>query len=329
MKDQELEVLEQYDVKINSTRKIRGAILCDTEQGLFVLKELVFSEKRLPELFALHEHLWEQGYKYTDQILKTKEEQLFCVSEEGTKYLLKRWFCGKECESKYEMDVMDGVKNLAVLHYAMREVNLESDWQKETLEQEYFRHNRQLKKVRGFIRNKVSKGEFEHVFLKHFDEMYDWATCAKDCLQKLNYSLLLEESRQAGMIVHGEYNYHNIIMTPSGVATTNFEHFYQGIQVSDFYYFLRKTMEKNQWNIELGHRMLEQYNRILPFSREQLSFIAVQLIYPEKFWKVANSYDCSSKSWISAKSVEKLELSIHQMEEKKEFIDTLFPGVLS
>ena len=41
MKENEVSVLDQYDIDIKSTRRIRGAILCATNQGLFVLRELM------------------------------------------------------------------------------------------------------------------------------------------------------------------------------------------------------------------------------------------------------------------------------------------------
>ena len=55
-------------------------------------------------------------------------------------------------------------------------------------------------------------------------------------------------------MVHGEYNYHNILMIqgdynyrkePYRIATTNFEKFKPDVQVEDLYYFLRKVMEKH------------------------------------------------------------------------------------
>ena len=323
MKEKELEVLEQYDIDVNSTRKIRGAILCDTNRGVFVLKEMHFSEKRIPALYELYQHIQQQGYKNVDIIVKNKEDSLLSVSEEGTKYLLKKWFYGKECDNKRELDILEGVQNLALLHRIMKQP-LEDRGLREDLQEEFLRHNREMKKVRTFIRNKVGKGDFELVFLKHFDAMYEWAEMACASLKSSEYERLLEQSEKEGAVVHGDYNYHNVLITSGGVATTNFEHFHQGIQLSDFYYFLRKTMEKNQWDVKLGHKMLECYNRILPLSEAELGYLAVCIAYPEKFWKAANSYYRSLKAWISAKSLEKLELGILQTEEKKKFLKELF-----
>lgn len=323
MKENELEVLEQYDIDVKSTRKIRGAVLCDTNQGAFLLKEMHFSEKRIPALYELYRHIQAQGYENVDIIVKNKEDAFLTTSEEGTKFVLKKWFHGKECDNKKEQDILDGVQNLALLHRIMKKP-CEDKGTMEDLQEEFLRHNREMKKVRTFIRNKVGKGEFELVFLKHFDTMYEWAENASIRLESSGYKTLLLNSVEEGAVVHGDYNYHNVLVTPIGIATTNFEHFHQGIQLTDFYYFLRKTMEKNQWDVTLGHKMVECYNRILPLSEAELSYLAVCIAYPEKFWKAANSYYRSRKAWISAKSLEKLKLAIKQTEEKKHFLETIF-----
>ena len=46
MKEYEAEVLEQYDMEVKSTRKIRGAFFCDTSEGTMLLKETHISERR-------------------------------------------------------------------------------------------------------------------------------------------------------------------------------------------------------------------------------------------------------------------------------------------
>lgn len=37
MREYELEVLEQYDIEVISTRKTRGAYFCNTKEGLMLL----------------------------------------------------------------------------------------------------------------------------------------------------------------------------------------------------------------------------------------------------------------------------------------------------
>lgn len=329
MRDNELTILDQYDIDVKNTRKVRDAFLCESAQGLFLIKELCFSEKRLRVLERIYDHLKQQGCENIDWILKTKENELFCMSEDGTKYFLKRWFSGRECDIRREKDVLDAVTNLTRIHLALQEFEgNESEglcvMSAEDLRQQYFRHNREMKKVRTFMRDKVDKGDFELAFLKHFDSMYNTADSALEHLKKSNYEELLIECKRKNKLVHGDYNYHNVLMTYMGIATTNFEHVQSNIQITDLYYFLRKVMEKNHWDIALGNKILNCYQRNISFQKGELEYIAICLAYPEKFWKVANSYYRSRKVWIPAKNLEKLELVIKQTEEKKEFLENIF-----
>lgn len=330
MREYELEMLEQYDIDVKNTRKVRDAFLCETEQGLFLLKEMKISERRMTVLEWLGEHLKEQDCANIDWILKNKEGSLFSVSEEGTKYLVKRWFAGKECDVQREKEVLMAVENLTKIHVALKQPVSEERWSRafvspgEDLRQEFFRHNREMKKVRTFMRERVGKGEFELAYLKHFDTMYAYADAALELLNASNYEELYHKSLQEKKMVHGDYNYHNLLIMHTGMATTNFEHISVNVQVTDFYYFLRKVMEKHHWDERLGDKMIECYQRHLPFAKGELEYIAICLAYPEKYWKAANSYYRSRKVWIPAKNLEKLELVIRQTEEKKQFLNTLF-----
>ena len=324
MRETELEVLKQYDIDVKSTRKIRGAILCDTNQGVFVLKEMQMSDKRIPALHDLYQYIQDQGYQNVDAIVKNKEDSCISVSEEGNRFILKKWFCGKECDNRQEQDVIKSVKNLARLHKIMKNPFDGVVHMEESKIDEFARHNRELKKVRSFLRDRVRKNEFEICFLKNFDAMYEWAEIANEKLECSRYLQLFEQSKNERCLVHGDYNYHNVIMLDYDVATTNFEHFHGGIQVADFYYFLRKIMEKNRWNIKLGLKMIEEYDKISGLGKAEMEYLAVCTAYPEKFWKVANSYYRSRKSWISAKSIEKLEIAIRQTEEKRVFLQSIF-----
>lgn len=330
MKENETSVLEQYHIDVRSTQRIRGAVLCNTNLGLFLLKELKLSEKRVPMLYKLCMYLNEKGYGMVDGIIKNEEDELVSCSEDGTKYILKKWFDGKECDMKRESDLLEAVRNLAYIHSIMRG---EIDWGEgsekfilagEDQRNEYYRHNRELRKVRTFIRGRVGKGDFELTFLEHFDAMYEWAEMAGKQLEKSGYEKLFRESHERKTITHGDYNYHNVLMTAQGIATTNFDHFHEDVQVSDLYYFLRKTMEKHQWDEKLGSKMLEVYSSVKTLSKEELEYLAICLAYPEKFWKAANSYYRSSKAWMPVKNFEKLEVAIRQTEEKKQFLKTIF-----
>lgn len=325
MKDNSLNVLEQYDIEVSSTRKVRGAVLCDTDEGLLLLTEAAVSDRKISVTGALAAHIVSRGYTGIDSMMINKEGEFVTRGEDDTRYILKKWFAGRECDAKKESEILDAVRNLARLHNIMKMPD--EEWQHyrgNDLNDEYMRHNRELRKVRTFIRRRTVKGEFENELLQHFAELYEWAEHAALRLKESDYKKLYEKSAEEGTVTHGDYNYHNLIVTPRGMAATGFEHCRMDIQASDFYYFMRKMLEKHRWSVELGRAMLRAYQEIRPLSEEERDYIAIRLSYPEKFWKITNSYYHSNKAWIPGKNVEKLRMATAQLEEKKQFLNKIF-----
>ena len=51
-----------------------------------------------------------------DAVIENKEHELFSTSEDGIKYVVKRWYDGKECDIRKEQEIVGATKNLAKLH---------------------------------------------------------------------------------------------------------------------------------------------------------------------------------------------------------------------
>ena len=184
MQEYERYVLEQYDIDVNSTHKIRGAVLCETDRGPFLLRETTTAPARLQALCGLYEDLRRQGYLNVDAVVPNKAGEYVTVLEDGGRYLLKRWFQGRECDLRRPAEILSASGNLAKLHLLLRSGEREGLTAAESLEEEYRRHDRELKKVRKFVREMSPKGEFEAAFLKCFDQMYRWAHAAEELLKQ-------------------------------------------------------------------------------------------------------------------------------------------------
>lgn len=349
MREYELEVLEQYDIEVQGTRKIRGAFFCDTKEGTMLLKEAQVSARRAPLLYALLQEVSEEGCLRADIPVKNKEGGFVSTSRDGTRYMLKKWFPGRECDVKKVPEILLAAENLACLHGKMkwRDGMFEESEGVEScppigrnLCEEWKRHNREMKKIRVYTRNKVSKNIFEFLFLERFEEMYSLAERMTRRLEASQYADLYADSIREGCLVHGDYNYHNVILLPAtgisdktcakegascgGVATTNFEHFRLDVQMQDLYYFLRKVLEKHRWEERLGLAILEAYQSVRPLTEREWEYLALNLAYPEKFWKTVNTYYHSNKAWAPEKNVEKLKTAVSQTEEKLRFLERIF-----
>ena len=76
-----------------------------------------------------------------------------------------------------------------------------------------------------------------------------------------NYEEYCRRVEKEGQVYHGSYTYHNIIMCSDGIATTVFDKCAYGMQLLDLYYFLRKVMEKNEWNSAYGEALTKVFDQ--------------------------------------------------------------------
>ncbi len=185
------------------------------------------------------------------------------------------------------------------------------------------RHNKELKKVRSFIRNKKNKTEFELCFLQYFTMFYEKGVCVQEALARPEYEALQSRAEAEGQYRHGEYSHHNVLFTAKGIATVNFEHYMKDIQIGDLIHFLRKIMEKYDWDETLGCGLLEAYDHVRPLTATELCYLAYRLAYPEKFWKLTNRYYNVNKAWISGRNTAKLVRLVAQETKKEYFVRKL------
>ena len=98
MYDRGLSVLEQYGLGAKSSYRGRGALLCQTQIGLVLIREFTGSDKKLKKQQELLLQL-EKGCQYpVDQILATEEGKLVSTDKDGISYVVRRWYEGRECD---------------------------------------------------------------------------------------------------------------------------------------------------------------------------------------------------------------------------------------
>jgi len=361
VEDRSQEALKKYRLKIYNIYRARGAFLLETDDGLKLFKCFEGSKNRALFEHKVKEHLCQYGYPNTDLFVKSEEEEIISEDGSGCQYIMKNWFWGEECNMKEQLQIEIAAANLARLHCILQNV----DFTKEQLEhnvspdlmETFDKRNRELKRVKAYIREKRQKNEFEIAYLNYYDSFYEQGVIAANQLACSQYKRLMQQAVTQQSVCHGNYTYHNIIMlkskseamtknyVPPGwinkqplsatefemdgglIATTNFEKSYIGLQVCDLYQFIRKVMEKNDWDIMYGSSIIEAYHRIKPISKEELNILYLLLLYPEKFWKITNFYYNGKKSWISGRNTQKLNM-IGEQNEKKEMFLKRFHSIL-
>lgn len=323
MYDRGLSVLEQYGLDAVAVYRGRGALICRTEEGLVLIKEFNGTPRKLERQAALLESLSEDCPVFTDRILGNWEGCYVSVDKENVPYIVKRWYEGRECDTRSQEDICGALTALAELHKKMR-MPVQPHYVRESLKSEFQRHNRELRKIRKFVCGKQRKTGFELELLDTVCRFLGHGEEAARRLECSGYESLRARKLQEGTVCHGEFNQHNVlILEDKSRAATNFDRWNFDIQTADLYQFMRKILEKHNWDISLGRKMLSAYHQVRPLSVEEIEDLRLRFSYPEKYWKLANHYYTHNKAWISKKSLEKLVRLREQHDNWRDFVESI------
>ena len=323
MNDRAVSLLDQYEIEVSRTWKGRGAILCDSDQGLLILKEYCGPTDKVRFQDFLLKHLEKSGTVRAESILRTKEDELIVYDSDHVPYIVKTYFEGRECNHRDVDECRQAVCTLAKLHDAANLSAFEELHEQPVfrIEKEYEKHNRELKKVRKFLWEKSQKTDFEIYLMKHYDYFMNNALQITD---ELRYDAYEDDSYDFPVVCHGDYQYHNILQTEEENVLINFEKCVRDYPVRDLYLFLRKLLEKNNWSQTLGDMLLESYNSVRSLTKQDYRQLYYRLAYPEKFWKIVNFYYNTGKAWIPGRNMEKIEKLFAQERDKQLFLESIF-----
>lgn len=333
MEDKIENVIKEYPVHVTGKRRIRGAILLETKEGLFTLVNYRDSLAKLEFEERVKSQLIARGYKYLDKGITNNKEDWLTKDNYGNSYLMKQWYLGQECNLRETEEVILAARHLAKLHKGMilppeaggdDEEETEQSGQKNTgegVEELLSRHTREMKRVYNYIRNKKKRNDMEIHLLNQFKHFFEQAETARELLSDLDSEKMERDAVARGRVCHGSYNYHNVLfLEKQQIATVNFGRCEYGLQVMDFYGFLRKLMEKNNWERRRGIRAIEAYRQERAWEAEEAKLLYVLLLFPEKFWKQMNFYYNGKKAWMSMKNYDKLKKIETQELARRKFL---------
>ena len=317
MNDRSISLLENYDIEVLRTWKGRGAILCETRQGVLILKEYAGHREKAAFQNALLTMVKERGFENVESILKNKEQELLTQDQDGTLYILKTYFEGRECNVKDMEECRQAVRVLAQFHnvsYADSSL-LSGVGEPRYAYMEFEKHNKELRRVRKYLKDRGQKTDFEICLIKNYDYFFNLAL---QLAEELRFYQKEEEKR---FICHGDYQYHNIIVAGNQMNLINFEKCVSESPVRDLYLFMRKLLEKSGWVESIGFELVDTYEKVRPMEKEEYRQLYYRLAYPEKFWKIVNFYYNSGKAWIPGKNLEKLNKVTEQEKDKQKFLE--------
>lgn len=329
MDEKTANLLTQYDLAVYRAGRVKGAWLLETDRGLKHLGICSYSEGKIKFEQKVKQFVVDGGFATVDLLVPNREEGFLVQGAYNEQFAMRNWFQGEECNAKCREQVLGAVAVLARLHRCLERFPITEEEREfclqTSLTESFMRRNKELRRVRTYIRSKKQKNYFEQNFLAQFDAQFAQAVQALEQLSETEYEPYYKDCVARGCMLHGNYTHHSILMLPGDeMAVIGFDKAVNGIQIQDFYQIFRKVMEKWDWDVSLGDDMLTTYQRVRPIPEKERQFLMLMLSYPEKFWKVANQYYNNRKSWIPEKNMQKLLQTMNQAEKKTESIRQLF-----
>ena len=317
MSDRSANVLENYEIEVLRTWKGRGAVLCETKQGILILKEYAGRRDKAVFQDALLRMIQEKGFHQVESIIKNKEQELLTQDLDGTLYILKTYIDGRECNVRDMEECCHASRTLALLHQVSRFDEPVSGFGfSHPAYQEFEKHNKELRRVRKYLKDRGQKTDFEIALFRTYDYFLNLALEITEEMKNA------ENEREEYFVCHGDFQYHNIIVGAGQMHIINFEKCLYDRPIRDLYLFMRKLLEKSGWSEKVGFDLVEAYEHSRPMEKEEYRQLYYRLAYPEKFWKIVNFYYNSGKAWIPDKNMEKLVRVTGQEKSKQVFLES-------
>lgn len=310
-------VLAQYDIAIWDSYRARGAHYLRTEQGLLMLRGREAKEGRVVYEEMLKTCGIAGGFAALDLCVKNRDGNYVTEGDYGETFLLRHWREGEECNLQDPAAAVQAAEGLGHFHNGMRGCPVQEEYVQEGLDQMFLRRIREMRRIETYLRKRKQKTDFEAQLQEVLPEYRKKAEQVLAKLSESDWQQLMRDSVDRGLVYHGNYGSHSVVLLPKGVFVTDFEHAQVGLQVTDLYYLMRKTMEKHDWNVELWAKMLSAYEEGRALSETERQVLWCLLAFPEKFTRVCNRYFNMKKSWIPGKNAQKLQMVLNQEEQKQ------------
>lgn len=312
-------ILSQYELEIRQMTKGRGFLICETDKGTKLLCPFKGSKDKGEWIREYLNCLKDSGYCVETIFPSQKGDAVVEDDVTGERFWMKDAILGTPLNTAHFGEMIEVGGMLARYHNISERVSDRSS------ALSYFdvvdasmRHSRELVKVKNYIRTKKRKQEFEQIYMRYFERMHEIAEKSCEILNS-------QAQRETGcLICHGDCNQHNIVWLDGRWQLIHFENVVYSWSMWDLATYIRKVMEKNGWDEELGLAIVQEYHKVRPIQKEDYQKLCGLILFPEKFWKVANHYMSSNKAWIPEKDIEKLKKVIEQEIHRLKFVENLF-----
>ncbi|MCY6958744.1 CotS family spore coat protein [Clostridium brassicae] len=321
----EFEIERQFNIRIESIKPNKGVYFLKTNDGMKCLKRINYGIQKLYFVYGAKEHLIKNGFKYVDKYDLNIEGEPYALVNEDI-YTLSEWLEGRECDFHEDNDIVMASKTLAKMHIASKGYDppenskLKSDlgrWPRLMA-----KRIKALDKMRDMSRKKGRKGDFDFTYIKSVEFYKELGKRALNVLNDSDYMNICKIAEEDKSFCHHDYTYHNIIIDGnSDVNVIDFDYCKREIRTYDISNFMIKVLKRRDWNMDCASLIIDAYNEISPLSKEEYRILFAFLLFPQRFWRLANRYYYNEVNWATNTFNKKIQALINEQEQYIKFIE--------
>jgi spore coat-associated protein S len=179
-----------------------------------------------------------------------------------------------------------------------------------------------LDKMRDMGKKKSNKENFDLNYMKVIQFYKDFGKKAIEVLKDSRYDELCDITKHEKGFCHHDFTYHNIVIDDdNNVNVIDFDYCKREIRSYDISSFMIKVLKRSDWNMENARLILDSYNEVSPLKEEEYRVIFAFLLFPQRFWRLANRYYYNEVNWKLNTFNNKLEELISEQEKYIHFIE--------
>jgi CotS family spore coat protein len=323
----ETEISLQYQLKIHEMIPKRGVYLLKTNKGNKCLKKVSYGQQKLMYLYNAKEKIISNGFDKIDKYFLTPEGLPYATVNEDL-YIITDWIDGRECDFRNEEELMSSAKALAEFHKAARgflsDETLKPRNDIGKLPATFEKRLHTLNKMREIARKKKRKSDFDMLYLSNIDY---YNNNAREAIKKLDincYGRVCQGAFEDKVLCHHDYTYHNILIDKNDIVNIiDFDYCKEEIQIYDLCTLLVKALKRLEWNRSSSEKILGSYNQVKSITRDEINVIKAILVFPQRFWRLANRYYYREAGWSEAAFLKKMKEIIDEKDKYNEFINQL------
>ena len=283
-------IAKAYRLTILAYKPVRNIWRLETNRGVFALKKALPAPEA-DQLRAAEIHLASRGFTRFTRHFPAENGDPECVAGDGQRYVLYRWLPGSPPgrDPEHPEDLALAARAAAEMHLASLGFKSPQNlrvawgyWPSELAEK--------TEEMRNAPDIGDREGRFARLFRRWLPAALDEAEMARCLTAQANYPAVAREAAEKGGICHGDLAVNNILIHNGQAYLLDFDRMELNVFPSDLATFLRRILTDSGWDPGLCFRILEAYQELSPFSRDEIRVLISFLHWPQTFWRLGRQY---------------------------------------